>query len=37
MPFFSLAMVPVFVAGVLSFGLLFVGVINTTFTGNLEP
>lgn len=30
-------MVPVFVAGVLSFGLLFVGVINTTFTGNLEP
>jgi hypothetical protein len=31
-PFFSLAMVPVLVAAVLSFGLLFIGVVNNTFT-----
>lgn len=32
MPFFRLAMVPVLVSAVLSFGLLFVGVISQTFT-----
>jgi hypothetical protein len=36
MPFFSLAMVPVFVSAVLSFGLLFVGVVNNTFSWNLS-
>ena len=32
MPFFSLAMVPVLVSAVLSFGILFIWVINTTFS-----
>lgn len=32
-PFFKLAMVPVLVSAVLSFGLLFVGVMRSSFTG----
>jgi hypothetical protein len=37
-PFFQLAMVPVLVSGVLSFWLLFIGVMNNTFTtGSMAP
>jgi hypothetical protein len=37
-PFFQLAMVPVLVSAVLSFGLLFIGVMNNTFTtGSMAP
>lgn len=31
-PFFQLAMVPVLVSAVLSFGILFIGVVQNTFT-----
>lgn len=32
-PFFKLAMVPVLVSAVLAFGLLFIGVMRSSFTG----
>lgn len=35
-PFLKLAMVPVLVAAVLSFGLLFIGVMRSSFTGNQD-
>lgn len=35
-PFFKLAMVPVLVSAVLSFGLLFIGVMRSSFTGAQE-